>query len=86
MILFGSEIFETRISLSMSLMVSVRLTVERFVEEGARVVIADIDTEAGEALAAALGDAAAFKPPTSPTPTRCRPSSTPPSSGSEGCT
>ena len=37
-----------------------RATVERFVEAGARVVIADIDTEAGEALAAELGDVAAF--------------------------
>src|SRR3546814_18249494 len=35
--------------------------VERFVAEGARVVIADIDAEAGEALAASLGDAAAFQ-------------------------
>jgi NAD(P)-dependent dehydrogenase (short-subunit alcohol dehydrogenase family) len=38
-----------------------RATVERFVDEGARVVIADIDAERGEALAAALGDAVAFK-------------------------
>jgi NAD(P)-dependent dehydrogenase (short-subunit alcohol dehydrogenase family) len=38
-----------------------RATVERFVEEGARVVVADIDVEAGEAVASALGDAAAFK-------------------------
>jgi NAD(P)-dependent dehydrogenase (short-subunit alcohol dehydrogenase family) len=38
-----------------------RASVERFVEEGARVVIADIDADAGEALAASLGDAAAFK-------------------------
>jgi NAD(P)-dependent dehydrogenase (short-subunit alcohol dehydrogenase family) len=37
-----------------------RAIVERFVEEGARVVIADIDAEAGEALAASLGDVAAF--------------------------
>jgi NAD(P)-dependent dehydrogenase (short-subunit alcohol dehydrogenase family) len=36
-------------------------TVERFAEEGARVVVADIDVEAGEAVAAALGDVAAFK-------------------------
>ena len=34
--------------------------VEGFVTEGARVVIADIDAEAGEALAKELGDAAAF--------------------------
>ena len=38
-----------------------RATVERFAAEGARVVIADIDAEAGEALAAALGDVAAFQ-------------------------
>jgi NAD(P)-dependent dehydrogenase (short-subunit alcohol dehydrogenase family) len=38
-----------------------RATVERFIAEGARVVIADIDTEAGQALAASLGDAAAFQ-------------------------
>jgi NAD(P)-dependent dehydrogenase (short-subunit alcohol dehydrogenase family) len=38
-----------------------RATVERFVDAGARVVIADIDADAGEALAASLGDAAAFQ-------------------------
>jgi NAD(P)-dependent dehydrogenase (short-subunit alcohol dehydrogenase family) len=38
-----------------------RASVERFVAEGAQVVIADIDAEAGEALAVSLGDAAAFK-------------------------
>jgi NAD(P)-dependent dehydrogenase (short-subunit alcohol dehydrogenase family) len=38
-----------------------RATAELFVAEGAKVVVADIDTEAGEALAAELGDAAAFK-------------------------
>lgn len=37
-----------------------RATAELFVAEGARVVIADVDDEAGEALAASLGDAAAF--------------------------
>jgi len=37
-----------------------RATVERFVGEGAGVVIADIDEDAGRALAAALGDGAAF--------------------------
>jgi NAD(P)-dependent dehydrogenase (short-subunit alcohol dehydrogenase family) len=37
-----------------------RATVERFVEEGARVVIADVDRETGEELAGSLGDAAAF--------------------------
>lgn len=39
-----------------------RATVERFVAEGARVVIADVDAEAGPAVAAALGPAAAFHP------------------------
>jgi NAD(P)-dependent dehydrogenase (short-subunit alcohol dehydrogenase family) len=38
-----------------------RATVELFVEEGARVVIADIDEKSGEALASDLGDAAAYK-------------------------
>lgn len=38
-----------------------RAIVERFVEEGARVVIADIDADAGEVLATSLGDAAAFQ-------------------------
>jgi NAD(P)-dependent dehydrogenase (short-subunit alcohol dehydrogenase family) len=38
-----------------------RATVERFVEEGARVVIADIDAEAGHALARELGAATAFR-------------------------
>ena len=39
-----------------------RATVERFVAEGARVVIADIDRDAGEALTTELeGDATAFK-------------------------
>lgn len=38
-----------------------RGTVEAFVEEGAQVVVADVDAEAGEELAAELGDAAAFK-------------------------
>jgi NAD(P)-dependent dehydrogenase (short-subunit alcohol dehydrogenase family) len=37
-----------------------RATVERFVAEGARVVIADVDAAAGEALVAELGEAAAF--------------------------
>jgi NAD(P)-dependent dehydrogenase (short-subunit alcohol dehydrogenase family) len=36
-------------------------TVERFVAEGAMVVIADRDAERGEALAASLGPAAAFR-------------------------
>jgi NAD(P)-dependent dehydrogenase (short-subunit alcohol dehydrogenase family) len=35
-------------------------TVERFVEEGAGVVIADLDADAGESLAESLGDAGAF--------------------------
>jgi NAD(P)-dependent dehydrogenase (short-subunit alcohol dehydrogenase family) len=38
-----------------------RATVELFVEEGAKVVIADVDTAGGEQLAAALGPDAAFK-------------------------
>src|SRR2546423_4083972 len=36
-------------------------TAELFVEEGANVVIADVDREGGEAAAAELGGAAAFK-------------------------
>lgn len=39
-----------------------RATVELFVEQGAKVVIADVNVEQGEALAAALGKAAVFKP------------------------
>ncbi len=35
-------------------------TVRRFVEEGARVVVADVQVDRGEAVAAALGDAARF--------------------------
>jgi len=38
-----------------------RATVERFVEEGARVVIADVDVDAGQSLAGELGDVAAFE-------------------------
>ena len=38
-----------------------RATVERFVAEGARVVIADVDADGGESLAATLGDGASFK-------------------------
>jgi NAD(P)-dependent dehydrogenase (short-subunit alcohol dehydrogenase family) len=38
-----------------------RATAELFVAEGARVVIADVDAERGEAVAAQLGDAAAFQ-------------------------
>jgi NAD(P)-dependent dehydrogenase (short-subunit alcohol dehydrogenase family) len=38
-----------------------RATVERFLAEGARVVIADVDVARGEELAAALGAASAFK-------------------------
>ena len=37
-----------------------RATVQRFVEEGARVVVADIDDEAGRAAVDELGDAVAF--------------------------
>ena len=36
-------------------------TVRRFVQEGAKVLIADLDAEKGAALAAELGDAAAFQ-------------------------
>ena len=39
-----------------------RATAERFVAEGAKVVIADVDAEKGEQAAAELGDAAAFQP------------------------
>jgi NAD(P)-dependent dehydrogenase (short-subunit alcohol dehydrogenase family) len=39
-----------------------RAMVERFAAEGARVVVADVDADAGGALAAALGDVAAFQP------------------------
>jgi len=38
-----------------------RATVELFVEEGAKVVIADVETARGEEVAAKLGGAAAFK-------------------------
>jgi NAD(P)-dependent dehydrogenase (short-subunit alcohol dehydrogenase family) len=38
-----------------------RATVEKFVTEGARVVIADVETDKGEALAAALGPEAFFR-------------------------
>ena len=38
-----------------------RATVELFVEEGAKVVIADVDTARGEEVAAKLGGVAAFK-------------------------
>jgi NAD(P)-dependent dehydrogenase (short-subunit alcohol dehydrogenase family) len=38
-----------------------RGTVERFIEEGARVVIADLDDEAGVTIADKLGDHATFK-------------------------
>jgi NAD(P)-dependent dehydrogenase (short-subunit alcohol dehydrogenase family) len=37
-----------------------RATAERFVEEGAQVVVADVDAPRGEAVAAELGPAAAF--------------------------
>ena len=39
-----------------------RGTVEKFLAEGARVVIADVERERGEALAASLGSDARFKP------------------------
>lgn len=38
-----------------------RATTELFVEEGARVVVADVDAERGEEVAAGLGGAASFK-------------------------
>jgi NAD(P)-dependent dehydrogenase (short-subunit alcohol dehydrogenase family) len=38
-----------------------RAMVERFVEAGARVVVADVDADAGEAVVAALGEAVAFR-------------------------
>jgi len=38
-----------------------RATVELFVEQGAKVVIADVDTDRGEELAEGLGDPAAFR-------------------------
>jgi NAD(P)-dependent dehydrogenase (short-subunit alcohol dehydrogenase family) len=38
-----------------------RATVERFVEEGARVVIADVDTERGAELAEVLGEPVVFR-------------------------
>jgi len=38
-----------------------RASVERFVEEGARVVIADVDSEGGEQLVAQLGNPVRFK-------------------------
>ena len=38
-----------------------RATAELFVEEDARVVVADVDVERGEEVAAKLGAAAAFK-------------------------
>jgi NAD(P)-dependent dehydrogenase (short-subunit alcohol dehydrogenase family) len=38
-----------------------RATVERFVEEGARVVIADVDAEAGHEAARSMGDEVAFQ-------------------------
>ena len=35
-------------------------TARRFVEEGARVIVADVNVEGGEATASQLGDAALF--------------------------
>ncbi|OOK70204.1 short chain dehydrogenase family protein [Mycobacterium kansasii] len=49
-----------------------RATVERFVTEGARVVIADVDEDAGRALASALGRIRCSGAPTSPIPNRSR--------------
>src|SRR4029450_6536987 len=39
-----------------------RAVVERFVAEGARVAIADVDAEGGKAVATELGPATAFQP------------------------
>ncbi len=39
-----------------------RAMVERFATEGAKVVVADIDADAGQALASELGEVAAFQP------------------------
>src|SRR5438128_7437549 len=38
-----------------------RATAERFVTEGAQVVIADVDDEGGQAVVESLGDASAFR-------------------------
>ena len=57
-------------------------TAERFVAEGAQVVIGDVDAERGEQVAADLGDAAAFQRTDVSGPTRSRRWSTPRSSGS----
>jgi NAD(P)-dependent dehydrogenase (short-subunit alcohol dehydrogenase family) len=38
-----------------------RATVQRFVQEGARVVVADVDVEAGQSVVDELGDAVAFQ-------------------------
>jgi len=44
--------------------------VERFLAEGARVVIADIEQGRGQGLAARLGGDVIFRRPTSPSPSR----------------
>ncbi len=66
-----------------------RATAELFVDEGAKVVIADVDAERGEELAAVIGTVGVpSNRPTSPTPTRSRGWSTSPwpsSAGSTSC-
>jgi NAD(P)-dependent dehydrogenase (short-subunit alcohol dehydrogenase family) len=51
-------------------------TARRFVQEGARVVVADLQVDAGERLASELGDVARFVEPTSRAKTTSRPPST----------
>ena len=60
--------------------------VELFVEEGASVVIADVNDESGVAFAEQLGPTAAFRTPTSATPIRSKPRSISRSSGSAAST
>ena len=61
--------------------------VRRFVEEGARVVIADVDTEGGEALATELGERGRVPADRRVgRRRRCRRPSTSPSSASAGST
>ena len=49
-----------------------RATVELFAQEGAKVVVADVAVEEGEALAGGLGDAVAFRRTDVSDGTRCR--------------
>jgi NAD(P)-dependent dehydrogenase (short-subunit alcohol dehydrogenase family) len=53
-----------------------RATVELFVQEGARVVIADVNAERGEQLAAGLGNDALYSTPMYHSPIRWKRSST----------